>query len=460
MMNSDEAVSVLEAFQRVAFRQHYSVAHMTLFIQLVLSASASLRCASQALGLFFSLLSGGLSCSAPSWVCGRFWLLRLGYYKLKRRKEMADDWVWIVDHSIQLGARKCLVILGIRLSKLPVPLRSLRYEDMEPIELLPVDKSNGKLVYQQLEKSLDKTGVPRQIVADEGADLKKGIELFCQTHAATVFTYDIKHKTAAVLKHELAKDETWQEFKSLLSKTKQKIQQSSLAFLCPRNHRTKSRYMNADILIEWGLKALHVLAEFEATQANQANQEGRQDSGAEWKTLKEQIGWVREFRAQLNEWAEMMHIIAITEHMVRTEGLYQGVSETLKTRLGDTGLTIRTQRIRAALIDFVAEASSDAKPDEILVGSSEVLESLFGKFKHLEGEQSKSGFTSLVLSIPAMVSDTTGEIIQQAIEAVSTKNVLAWCKKHIGKSVQAKKKETFTIQGKKEQKWEQLLNAG
>jgi hypothetical protein len=52
----------------------------------------------------------------PSWASGRLWLLRLGSDKLSRPKAQADDWVWIVDHTVQIGHEKCLVILGVRLS--------------------------------------------------------------------------------------------------------------------------------------------------------------------------------------------------------------------------------------------------------------------------------------------------------------------------------------------------------
>ena len=60
----------------------------------------------------------GLGHVAPSWWSGRLWLLRLGYYKLMRPQARAGDWVWIVDHTLQLGVEKCLVILGIRLGDL------------------------------------------------------------------------------------------------------------------------------------------------------------------------------------------------------------------------------------------------------------------------------------------------------------------------------------------------------
>ncbi len=35
-----------------------------------------------------------------SWYSVRLWAMRLGYYELTRAKEKAEDWVWLIDHSI------------------------------------------------------------------------------------------------------------------------------------------------------------------------------------------------------------------------------------------------------------------------------------------------------------------------------------------------------------------------
>ena len=88
--------------------------------------------------------------------------LRLGYHKLHRPKEQASDWVWIIDHSNQIGKEKCLVILGVRVSHLPPPGEEypLRLAQMEPIELEPVTVSDKEVVYRQLEANVAKTGAP------------------------------------------------------------------------------------------------------------------------------------------------------------------------------------------------------------------------------------------------------------------------------------------------------------
>ena len=166
------------------------------FVSLVLQASSSLRGASQAMAMTQALFQWPYG--APAWSTGRLWLLRLGYYKLTRPKEHADDWAWIVDHTVQMGPEKCLVILGVRLHLLSTLARPLQHEDVEPIALLPMSVSNGERLLQQFEVSAAKTGIPRQIVADHGSDLKAGIEQFCQRHPESSFIYDIKHKTASV----------------------------------------------------------------------------------------------------------------------------------------------------------------------------------------------------------------------------------------------------------------------
>jgi len=237
------------------------------------------------------MLSLELPLSSPSWFSGRLWLFRLGYFKLTRPKEHADDWVWIVDHTIQLGAEKCLVILGIRLCNLPAPGSCLSQEDVEPIALFPVRQSSGDVVFQQLGDTISKTGVPREIIGDKGSDLKSGVEKFCQEHPETCYIYDIKHKTAAVLKHELQKDEAWQEFSQLAAQTRRKVQQTSLAALAPPNQRTKARYMNVDILIQWGENMLTFFDEQQTNASSEFNSE----------QLEKKLGWVTRFREQLEE---------------------------------------------------------------------------------------------------------------------------------------------------------------
>ena len=425
-----------DAFNVIAPYHSYSIGHIFLYLSLVLSASAGLRCSSRVIQIVIEFFS--LDEDSPSWTCGRLWLLRLGYYKLTRPKEKALDWVWIVDHTIQIGSEKCFVILGVRLGCLPAPGQCIRHEDVEPIALLPVKKSNGDVVWQQLEEATTKTGLPRVILGDHGSDLTAGVNKFCQNHSETCSIYDIKHKTAAILKREFQDNEEWLKFNQLCSQTANKVRQTSLSFLCPTNQRSKSRYMNIDVLVSWGSKTLRY---FDRGPV----------AGIDPEVVEEKLGWLMGYRKQLGEWEEVLKITGETESFVRNKGLYRECHHELSDIVKPLAHTEQSNRICSELLSFVEEESLKAKPNERLPGSSEVIESIFGKMKQMEQSQSNSGFTGLILSIAAMVSETTVDVIRKAMDTVRTKDVLEWCKNILGESVQAKRKKAFSPQIKKEQ---------
>jgi len=315
---------------------------------------------------------------------------------------------------------------------------------------LPMSPSNGPLILQQLEASAKLTGIPRQIVADQGSDLKAGIEAFCQKHLTTSSLYDIKHKTACVLKHELAGDTSWHTFTRLAAQSKRQVQQSALSCLAPPNQRAKARYMNIDVLVGWGKHLLDVID----------HPERLSDLQIDLEMLDVKLGWIRDFRTNLAEWQELLEVIEVTETLVRRQGVHRGVHRELQSRLVPVTRRARSRAVGSHLVAFLAQESLKAKANECLLGSSEVIESVFGKFKHIERDQAKAGFTGLVLSVAAMVSTTTAEVVQQALSTVTTQKVLTWCKQTLGASVQAKRRKAFARHEKTEQKRDRLRAVG
>jgi hypothetical protein len=349
-----------------------------------------------------------------------------------------------LDHTVQVGNDKGLLILGIRLSVWQARRGRLTHEDMEPLALYPARHSDGTVVYEQLEETTARTGLPRAIVSDHGSDLKAGVERFGAAHPGTRLLYDIKHKTAAVLKRELEHDARWSQFTQLAAQTKRQVQQTALAAFAPPNQRSKARYLNLEELVEWGHGVLTWLDAHPTTLPGAGS---------------EKLAWVQEFHSALHEWQEALQVVAITESLVRQEGFYRGLHSQLNKQLVGIATTPLARRVRAELLHFVAEEASQARPHEHLPGSSEVIESVFGKFKYLERDQARSGLTGFLLSVCALVATTTQEVIRQALETVSTQDVLKWCKDHLGLSVQALRRDIFNASDGAEQKWEQLLGS-
>jgi hypothetical protein len=63
--------------------------------------------------------------------------------------------------------------------------------------------------------------------------------------------------------------------------------------------------------------------------------------------------------------------------------------------------------------------------------------------KSLESDQSKSGFTGLVLSLGAMVLKWTPEDLSEGPERRGVKAVRDWCYATLGRSIQSQHKQIF-----------------
>jgi hypothetical protein len=99
---SDPSPSRPDPLEQQAVRGlHYPLGVVKSFTSLVLDSCASFRCAAGALRLFGRLANWPER--VPDWSTGRWWLLRIGLGALVRPKVKAEDWVWMLDHSIQIG---------------------------------------------------------------------------------------------------------------------------------------------------------------------------------------------------------------------------------------------------------------------------------------------------------------------------------------------------------------------
>ena len=377
----------------------------------------------------------GFGFPVPHYTTVRFWLLRVGLHKLNRPKEQASDWVWIIDHSNQIGREKCLVILGVRVSQLPQPGEEypLSLAQMEPIELEPVTISDKEVVYRQLEANVAKTGVPRAIIDDHGGDLAGGVELFRKAHPETIEIYDISHKAACLLKARLEGDEQWKAFAAKAGQTKCNIQQTEWAFLVPPNQRSKARYMNLEPLIGWGIKTLAIL--------NNPGPDVLRYGTTE--RLEEKLGWLRQFREPLTTWSEMEQTIDVAVDFVRTQGLYRGAAKNLRRRLRKLRLGQSARGLGDDLTKFVAAQARSLRRGERLPACSEVIETCFGKFKSLERDQAKGGFTSLLLALAACVAERTQEVVHDALQQTRTREVIAWIKDKLGTTLGSKRRIAY-----------------
>jgi hypothetical protein len=385
----------------------------------------------------FAILYGKLDATTviPAASSVRWWLQRLGLYALREPLPKAGDWVLLIDHSVQIGTTKACVILGIRLCDIPYPQRALRFEDMHVIVVIPVEQSTGEIVDAQLEQATRRIGIPRQIVSDGGSDVKKGAALFAGHHPETAVTYDAAHHGAIVLKRRFEDDPQWSEYIGRLGQVKSRIRQTIDTFLASPSLRPKARYMNLESLLKWSRRILELLDRDASGSSSRAS-----------KRADLRYGWLRDYRVSIEKWSRWEATVRASVSYVRTRGLSVDSESGLREHLSEVPPELYDETLATELGTFVRESSAAAGPGECLVGSTEVLESLFGKWKTLERQESQSGITGLILSLGALLGAWPLSRIQTALEATPVKHVVSWCQDHLPSSVQSQRRITFSGQ--------------
>ena len=80
---------------------------------------------------------------------------------------------------------------------------------------------------------------------------------------------------------------------------------------------------------------------------------------------------------------------------------------------------------------------------ERLPGSSEVLESIIGEYKILQGEQGQLGATSMLLAIGAFVGHLTVGGIRTALQTINAAALKTREQINLGSTIQSQRKQAF-----------------
>ena len=400
---------------------------------MVLKASISLRGVPKAIGIVFSSYPILAAKKIPNYKTVRRWITRVGHYKLYCPLEQGDEWAVITDASIQIGKHKCLMVIGIRLSQLKKG-KTLSFEDFSPLVLEMHTHCNAQAVYAALRKARSRTGNIQVICSDQGSDIVCGVKLYQKDHPEASFIPDITHKVALLLKHDLGNDSEWLWFCRKANKTKKCAQQTDLAHLSPPNQRSKCRFMNLETLLSWGKKILEFL-------------EREKDKAAhDSKSVNKLFGWVRDFTVQINTWSNMLEVCQITRHLVRTEMIDCNIAKKAMTAFSSLQLSGRASQLAEIIIIFLQECVEKVPEGSMWIGTSEMIESLFGKLKHLERDQDNNGFTSFVLAAAACVGAIDVKTINQAFCHSKNKDITIWERQNLGVTIQANRKQNLIAQ--------------
>jgi hypothetical protein len=404
-------------------------------IQLVTGALTSLRGASKCLDIFSDIYT----CKIPSHTAIQNWILQYGLNELMRPIEKREDWILILDHTIEFGHQKCLVILGIRQEDLLKTAGPITHQQLRTLVIDISGESNSKRIHDTLNTLMKKTGIPVQIVSDHGPDLKKAITDICHESPGVRFTYDITHKCGLLVKTALSRDILWNRFIENYSYTKRKCVHSRFAFLSPTKLRDKSRWMNLDTCVDWANKIM----KFEENLAD--NTDALHLEMKDYATnFQEIFGWIHRFSERIRRWGDILNVVSIARDEVKANGLTADTSDRFYRRIEN--ISIDTDVVRVLTNDlygFLCEQTKSIPVGQKFLGSSDAIESVFAKYKNFSARTPMKGVGKTVLTIPVFLSQITADKVTGALQSCPNKKVSKWLSDKIGQSVFAQRVRAF-----------------
>lgn len=197
----------------------------------------------------------------PSFYSIRLWVLRIGLYRLLSAP-LGPRWALICDHTATYAGVKLFVICGVDLDKLDQRIAdgtgnfSLSQRDVVPLAIVPMAHSNAGILLEHYKKCIAKRGHPERMITDGGSDIIKSASLLgaCQKADGlppTKHTYDISHRIARIVEHELDASPEWKGLEAMVSRARAYCKYRARHLSPPTLSHGPDRWMNLGGIIQW-----------------------------------------------------------------------------------------------------------------------------------------------------------------------------------------------------------------
>jgi len=191
---------------------------------------------------------------------------------------------------------------------------------------------------------------------------------------------------------------------------------------------------SAFYLIDWGIRLLQF---FDSEKINDLTAADRA-----------KLEWIKQYQFSLPNYQYYKELCESALDLVHEKGYFLNASQEFCKRVEYLSVA-KKKDYRFINFKNKIKAILQKEGEKIpygahYLGSSEILESLFGKFKYIEDNQASSGLSSLVLSIPALVGKLDESIVQGALETISCFDIDTWIDGNMGTTFLSKRRQALS----------------
>lgn len=347
----------------------------------------------------------GLSLSVPSHVSIRNWQLKLGYYRHARREGRGTRpgrWALIVDESITLGAERLLVVLGVDVGAWGFE-RCLGLGDVDVLYMGCGKEWKKEDVQKALESASSGLEV-LQVVSDRGSNLLNAYKL-----SSMLYVPDCSHDMARILERHLSGHLLFKAMNEWCGQLRQCWTTSRHVKWCPPRYRGKSRFMNVFPQVKWAERTLGPGAEMTAA-------------------VREKMEWLFQNRAFVEGLCSIRKVVEKVLKCLKVKGASLAAIQQARLAGQEGDLDDTGKKIWYDILAYLDELEEKClKVKQPLLCCSDVIESLFGRFKYRVNPV--NGISDMALAIPTLCGKISKPEIRTALENTKMKEVKLWKRK-------------------------------
>ena len=289
---------------------------------------------------------------------------------------------------------------------------------------------NGAWVQTYLEELCKLCGWPAHVVSDCGSDIKKGIiDTLLGAPSRASWISAVTHAVANALKHYYAKVSLFQQFQTLCTRLRGRLQQTKFAFLLPPKARAKGRFLSVSRQAEWGLRTITYL------------EEQQRETSPDAAAIGHALRGLKPFKPFLMTFVRHTQCLNEVLKIVKTQGLstesIHACQERLNTLPARSPMRKEISHYVQQYLPIVASSSSP------LLGSSDVIESLIGKAKQRLDANGRSELHKSILLLPCMCGELTPALVAEALTTIHIKDVTTWIAQTVGATMQSLRRRAF-----------------
>ena len=362
------------------------------------------------------------------------WTYRIGKGLLNDVEKISKKWIAIADHSIDIGRNQVFVILRVELDVFLQRDGALTLKDCECIGVKVSSRITGESVADDFDEIFLKAGEPIAIIKDNGSVLNSGLVKYNERNNSNIETIeDITHIVANGLKKQFEKTKQYKKYMNMLRVGATKLRQTDLAFLIPPKLRKKGRFQAISRLNNWSKKLI---------DKKIFSKRGRAKKGTTLARLRGAFSDFKSLEPFIKNFIKTTDITNKIMKLLKNEGLtiatYHQVTKLLK-KLPKNSKTRKTLRV---WLDRHIKIQKEIAPYPLPI-SSDIIESLFGKFKNRLERSPQSDMNRAVLLIPLLCGNLDGDRLSSVLENTQHKELKEWEKENIPDTVRKERMKFF-----------------